>query len=382
MKIVADENIPFVEEGFGQLGEVRLLPGRQMAPDDLRDVELLVVRSVTKVNAELLDGSAVKFVGTCTIGTDHLDLDYLTRRGIAYASAPGSNATSVAEYIVAVMLQLAERRHRRLSDMSIGIIGVGNVGSRVERRARALGMTVLLNDPPLEREAGDPKYRPLGEVLAGADVVTLHVPLTRDAPDPTWHMVDEGFLGKMRPGAWLFNSSRGAVHDTAALLNARTGEKLAALYLDVWEDEPDIDVDLLQAADIASPHVCGYSADGEVAGVVMVHRAACTFLGVDSDWDPSDQLPPPVLPEATLSDRPGHTEDLLRRLVLDTYDYVGDDRRIREMTNMPPDERRKHFDALRRDYPCRREYRNTKVRLEGDCAQLAPVVKGLGFTIP
>ena len=175
MKIVADENISFVEEGFGELGEVRTMPGREMSREALRDVEMLIVRSVTRVDAGLLDGTAVRFVGTCTIGTDHFDLDYLKSRGIVFTSAPGSNATSVAEYIVAVMLQLAARLDRRLADKTIGIIGVGNVGSRVERRCRALGMEVLLNDPPLARETGDAKYRPLDEVLAAADVVTLHL---------------------------------------------------------------------------------------------------------------------------------------------------------------------------------------------------------------
>ncbi|KPJ54382.1 MAG: hypothetical protein AMS16_04850 [Planctomycetes bacterium DG_58] len=381
MKIVADENIPFVEEGFGEFGEVRLLAGRRVTRDDLSDTELLVVRSVTKVDAALLEGTAVRFVGTCTIGTDHLDLDYLRERGIVFASAPGSNATSVAEYIVAVMLQLGQRLRVRLRDMTLGIIGVGNVGSRVERRARALGMNVLLNDPPLARETGDPKYLPLENVLAASDIVTLHVPLTKDGPDPTWHMVNEEFMGKMKHGAWLFNSSRGAVHDTSVLRAARNSGEVGALYLDVWENEPDIDIELLRVTDIASPHICGYSADGKVAGVVMIHRAACKFLGVASDWNPTAKLPKPQVPTATLADCSQHSEDVLRELVLSTYDYEGDDRRMREMIDMPTAERSKHFDALRKNYPCRREFANTEVRLEGKGKQLAPVMQGLGFTV-
>lgn len=381
MKIVADENIPLVRDGFGRFGEVRVLPGRAIRAEAVRDAEMLIVRSVTKVNAKLLDGSAVRFVGTCTIGMDHLDVDYLRRRGITYASAPGSNATSVAEYIAAVMLQLSERLGFRLAEKTVGVVGVGNVGSRVAQRAGALGMKVVLNDPPLARETHDAKYRPLDEVLGLADIVTLHVPLEKGGADPTWHMVNDEFLAKMKPGAMLFNSSRGAVHDTQAVLAAKRSGRLGALFLDVWENEPDIDIGLVAAADVASPHISGYSADGKLAGVVMVHRAAAKFLGVKSEWDPSGQLPAPLLSEATLADCTEPVEELSRRLVLGTYDFAGDDRRMREMIKLPAAKRAKHFDALRRDYPCRREFHNTKVTLTGECRRLANMLTGLGFSV-
>jgi erythronate-4-phosphate dehydrogenase len=381
VKIVADENIPLVKDGFGRFGEVRVVPGRAITAEAVRDAELLIVRSVTKVNGALLDGSAVRFVGTCTIGTDHLDIEYLKRRGIAIASAPGSNATSVAEYIAAVMLQLAKRQGFRLAEKTIGVVGVGNVGSRVAGRAEALGMKVMLGDPPLARETHDAKYRALDEVLDGADIVTLHVPLEKGGADPTWHMVDEGFLAKMRPGAVLFNSSRGAVHDTRAVLAARRSGRLGALFLDVWENEPEVDVELVAAADVASPHICGYSADGKLAGVVIVHRAAAKFLGVKSEWDPSGQLPAPIVPEVTLTDCTEPAEDLARRLVLGTYDFADDDRRMREMIKLPAAKRGKHFDALRRDYPCRREFHNTKITLTGECRRLSSTLAGLGFSV-
>jgi erythronate-4-phosphate dehydrogenase len=381
LKIVADENIPLVKDGFGRFGEVRLLPGRAITAEAVRDAELLIVRSVTKVNGALLDGSAVRFVGTCTIGTDHLDIETLRRRGIAFASAPGSNATSVAEYIAAVMLQLAERLGSRLADKTMGVIGVGNVGSRVAQRAEALGMKVLVNDPPLARETGDAKYHALDEVLGRADIVTLHVPLEKGGADPTWHMVNEEFLSRMKPGGILFNSSRGAVHDTRAVLSARRSGRLGALFLDVWENEPEVDIELLAAADVASPHISGYSADGKLAGVVMVHRAAAKFLGVTSEWDPSGQLPRPLVPEVTLTDCTEPVEDLARRLVLGTYDFAGDDRRMREMMTLPAAKRARQFDALRRDYPCRREFHNTKVTLTGDCRRLASTLGGVGFSV-
>jgi erythronate-4-phosphate dehydrogenase len=381
MKIIADENIPFVAEGFGQLGNVTLMPGRAIGPDDVRDADMLIVRSVTQVDAALLDGSSVKFVGTCTIGTDHIDVDYLATRGIAFAAAPGSNATSVAEYIVAVMLRFADRLDFRLAERTLGIIGVGNVGSRLERRARALGMNVLLNDPPLARETLKPKYIALDDVLAEADIVTLHVPLTDEGPDPTCHLVDEEFIDKMKGGAILMNSSRGDVHQTAAVLEGRRSGKLGGLYLDVWENEPAIDVDLLRWSDICSPHICGYSADGKVAGVVMIHRAACEFLGVSSDWDPSAELPAPALPETQLAGCEGLTDDALRGIVFATYDFARDDERLRETAALPDDARAKAFDALRKDYPCRREFAATRVRCE-DCApDVRDALAGLGFAV-
>ena len=381
MKIIADENIAFVAEGFGQLGDVVLKAGRAITADDVRDAVMLIVRSVTKVNAELLDGSSVKFVGTCTIGTDHIDLDYLGGRGIGFAAAPGSNATSVAEYIVAVMLQLGERMGFRLAEKTLGIIGVGNVGSRVETRARALGMNVLLNDPPLARETLKPKYLALDDVLARADIVTLHVPLTDEGTDATHHMVDEEFIDKMKDGAILLNSSRGGVHETATLLHAKVTGKLGGLYLDVWEDEPAIDVDLLRATDVASPHICGYSADGKVAGVMMIHRAACASLGQSSDWDPSEQLPAPMLAETHLESCEKLTDYTLRELVLATYDFTGDDRRLRDIAGLPPDERARQFDLLRKNYPCRREFANTRVKCSNCSPDVRDALAAVGFTV-
>ena len=381
MKIIADENIPFVEEGFAPLGEVRVMSGRAITRETLRDAEMLVVRSITRVDRALLDGTPVRFVGTCTIGTDHVDLDYLAKQGIAFASAPGSNATSVAEYIVYGMLELAHRLSFRLADKTLAVIGVGNVGSRVGRRGEALGMRVLLNDPPLARSTGDAKYRPLDEILPQADLVTLHVPLEKDGDDPTWRMVNDAFLARMKPGAMLFNSSRGGVQDERALVAAKKSGKLAALFLDVWDGEPNVNVETLAAADLASPHICGYSADGKVAGVMMVQRAACKLLGVASDWDPSDKLPPPQYRGASLDHYAGHFEQMLRALVMRTYDFPGDDRRMREILTLPADKRAKHFDSMRKNYPCRREFRNTTLTLTGDSRKWCSALKGLGFSV-
>src|ERR1019366_2901931 len=183
MRIVADPNIPFVQEAFGPLGEVRLVPGRQITARSVRDADALLVRSVTPVNAALLDGSPVKFVATATIGIDHIDQEYLSAKAIGFASAQGSNANSVAEYVVAAMLQMAQRQKFRLRDKTLGVIGVGHVGSRVVRDAEALGMRVLQNDPPRALAENALQFIPLERLLAEADIIALHVPLTKAGAD-------------------------------------------------------------------------------------------------------------------------------------------------------------------------------------------------------
>jgi len=215
MKIVADSNIPFVRECFGAMGQIEVFPAQRIKADVVRGADVLLVRSVTKVDEELVKGSEVKFVGTATIGFEHLDIEYLHSRGIGFGSAPGSNANSVAEYVVAGLLEVGERYGFALEGRSIGIIGVGNVGSRVEQKCRALGMEVCLNDPPLQRQGSDVKYRPIEEVF-DCDVVTVHTPLTLEGVDKTFHLADEKFFKSLKDGCVFINTARGAVLETAA----------------------------------------------------------------------------------------------------------------------------------------------------------------------
>jgi len=232
MKIVADENIPLVAEAVGPLGEVLTVPADAISPALVRDAQALLVRSVTPVGPDLLDGSAVRFVGTATIGTDHVDRAYLACRGIGFASAEGSNARSVAEYVFAALSVLAERGGWRLAEKALGIVGVGNIGSRVARLAEGVGVKVLRNDPPIARQTGDPEYLPL-DALADADIVTFHVPLTREGPDTTYHMINTSLVSRLKRGVILLNTSRGSVADTTALKAALAAGRLGALALDV-----------------------------------------------------------------------------------------------------------------------------------------------------
>jgi len=381
MLIVADENIPFVREAFSAFGEVRLVPGRTMDPATVRDADILLVRSVTPVVPALLEGSRVRFVGSATIGTDHVDLPYLERRGIRFASAPGSNANSVAEYVVAALLCVAERAGRRLAGASLGVIGVGNVGSRVVAKARALGMNVVMNDPPLQRKTGSADFRPLDEALA-CEFVTLHVPLERGGPDPTWHLVDATVLDRMRRDAVLLNTSRGAVVDNAALLRALETGRIATAVLDVWEGEPRISTSLLERVAIGTPHIAGYSLDGKVNGTVMLYRAVCEFLGVSPVWHPQESLPPPPRPVVSVGTDARSDEAVIRDVVASVYPIERDDAALRGIVGVSLEQRGRYFDRLRREYPVRREFQNTVVQFQGPSRPtLVEKLRGIGFRV-
>ena len=253
MKILCASNMPLAKEAFRTLGDVTLKEGRQIGPGDVRDAELLAIRSTTKVNEALLSDSPVRFVGTATIGTDHLDIPYLDQKGVEWVSSAGCNAISVAEFITAALLEFLVTHNRDPRDMTLGVIGVGHVGSKVARQGEALGMKVLLNDPPRARAEGQDGFVKLDELLAASDVVTMHVPLTKDGEDPTFQMCDQAFFGKLKAGAWFMNAARGPIMDTRALCAARNSGTIGALLIDTWENEPVVADDLLQLCDFATP---------------------------------------------------------------------------------------------------------------------------------
>ena len=378
MKIVADSNIPLAKEACAGLGEVEILKADELSAERLRDCDILLCRSTRKINAELLDGTNVRFVATATIGFDHVDLAYLKRRGIGFASAPGSNANSVSEYITSALFVLRDLTGRRLREMSIGVVGVGNVGSRIVTKAEALGMRVLQNDPPLERQTGEERFRPIDELM-DADVITLHVPLSADGVDATYHMVDEPFLDRVKPGVILINSARGAVVDSQALHQAIDSGKLGAVVLDVWEDEPLIDTGLLDKVTIGTPHIAGHSFDGKVNGTKMVYDAVCAFLGVPRDWEPGPVMPSPAVPGIQLEANRRDDEDVIREAVLALYDVRRDDAELRKA---PTDATRgEHFSSLRRNYWRRRAFHNTTVQLTGGSPELRGALAGLGFKV-
>lgn len=378
MRIIADQNIPFVKECFSSIGNVSLCAGRQITPAAVKDADLLLVRSVTDVNAQLLDGAKVKFVATATIGTDHIDLDYLKSRGIAFSAAPGSNANSVAEYITCAILTIAERNHISLSGKSLGIVGAGNVGSRVAKKAAAIGLKVLLNDPPLQRQTNDLKYLPLND-LYECDLITFHTPLTKTGIDKTYHLADEKLFSSLKSGIVLLNTSRGGVMDTISLKKAIRSKRISACVLDVWENEPNIDTELLEMVDLASPHIAGYSYDGKVTGMIMIYEAACNFLKIKPLHTINDFLPTPPVPSIELNAPSDDPQAAIRHLTKRIYDIEADDLRTREILTTPTYNRGKLFDELRKKYPIRREFQNTVISTAN--ATLAKSLAGIGFSI-
>ncbi len=380
MRIIADANIPFVRECFSSVGEVEIAGGRDITPEILAGADALLVRSITPVNEALLSGSEVRFVGTATIGFDHVDCHYLEDNGVGFASAPGSNANSAAEYIIAALLEVGRRQQVLLEGQSIGVIGVGNVGGRVAAKCEALGMRVLRNDPPLQRQTGDSKYVPI-EALYDCDFITIHTPLTHKGVDKTFHLADERFFSALRQGAVFLNAARGAVVDSEALKRAIRAERLRAVVLDVWEGEPDIDVDILDLVDLGTPHIAGYSLDGKIAGLIMIYRSLCDHFGLPPRFEATDFLPAPQVPRLEIRADEATDEEVLAQAVRQVYSIERDDGNLRPIAAEPADMRGRFFDALRKNYPVRREFHNTTVTLSEGRESLVRKLQGIGFGV-
>jgi erythronate-4-phosphate dehydrogenase len=379
MKIIADENIPCVRQAFATLGEVTLLPGRSLQASDVRNADVLLVRSVTPVGPALLDGSRVRFVGSATIGFDHVDREYLERRGIGFATAPGSNATSAAEYVLSALLALAEREGFSLTERTVGIVGCGNVGSRVRQKLTALGMHCLVNDPPLQARTGNDGFVTLDDIMM-TDIITVHVPLTVVGHYPTRHLFDAARIKRLRPHTILINTARGAVVDNPALAGVLRERADLSAVLDVWEGEPAISMELLARTALGTPHIAGYSLDGKLRGTEMIYRAACRHLGQPQQWSAASELPAgrtlTLQATSAANELQGVGEAVLR-----TYDVRTDDARLRELIALAPQARSRGFDDLRKHYPVRREFSCTTVGTAGRNDGLQQLLHGVGFRV-
>jgi erythronate-4-phosphate dehydrogenase len=372
MQIVADENIPLLDEFFAAFGPISRHPGRAIDRAALGDAEVLLVRSVTRVDRALLEGSKVRFVGTCTIGTDHLDLDYFAEAGIAWSSAPGCNARGVVDYVLGCLLALAETTGRKLPELTYGVVGAGQVGGRLVEVLRGLGWNLLVCDPPRQAaEGGD--FVDLGTILRECDAISLHTPL--DAG--TRHLLGAEQLRQLKPGAWLINASRGPVVDNAALKAHLQGGADLQVALDVWESEPLADPELAALCQIATPHIAGYSLDGKLRGTAQIYQAYCKAMGLEETVQLDDLLPSAWLGELLLHEDAdiGWALVTLCRAV---YDPRRDDADFRRSLVGDAAQRKAAFDALRKQYPYRREIDGLQVRLEGDAPHLAALAAALG----
>ncbi|MEX5667288.1 4-phosphoerythronate dehydrogenase PdxB [Pseudomonas neuropathica] len=376
MLIVADENIPLLDAFFAGFGEIRRVPGRSIDRATVEQADVLLVRSVTNVNRALLEGSKVRFVGTCTIGTDHLDLEYFNEAGITWSSAPGCNARGVVDYVLGSLMTLAEIEGVDLSQRTYGVVGAGEVGGRLIKVLKGLGWNVKVCDPPRQAaEGGD--YVSLEQIIEQCDVISLHTPLTRSGGGATWHLFDQQRLQQLKPGAWLINAARGPVVDNAALRKVLLEREDLQAVLDVWEAEPEVDTALAELCVLATPHIAGYSLDGKQRGTAQIYQAYCAFSGQPAIIQLSDLLPAPWLSEVTL-----HADSdpawALAMLCRGVYDPRRDDADFRRSLVGNVGEQRAAFDVLRKRYPVRREIEGLKVRIEGESLALARIVAALG----
>ena len=369
MKIVIDQNIPGYEETFARHGEVLQVDGRKLIGEQLRDAQALIVRSITRVDAALLADSSVRFVGTATIGTDHLDISWLERHGITWACAPGCNADAAAQYTLAMMLLASRRLGFELKECSIGIVGFGNVGSRLCRLLKTWGVVRLtINDPP-KAATGQCGLSDLDHIKQ-CDVVSFHVPLNTAGPFATQGMIGPRFLSCLKPHALLVNTSRGKVTESRALHDwLVSGRGFAAL--DVFPEEPEIDPGLIAACTVATPHIAGYSLDGKMTGTLMVYRQFCKWL---STPPAENKLLASLEMHALKPDQVQIPADA----ILASCPVQRDDANLRMVTGMSPAQQSAWFDTLRKDYPRRRDFAGWELPQDVPPAQAA-ILKNLGF---
>jgi len=376
--IVADQNIPRVADAFADLGEVRLLPGREIGPDDLADCQCLITRTVTRVDAALLAGSPVEFVGTATIGTDHIDLDYLRAAGIACSNAAGCNAESAAEYVLSGLFAMSLARGFDPLQLRAGIVGFGNVGTRLHAKLDALGIDCLLCDPPLQRDGSTQQdFVTLDRLLAECNFISLHVPLSRDGDHPTFHLLDARRLGALADGCVLVNAARGEVVDNAALLEVLRQRADLCVFLDTWENEPLPSRELLRRVDLATPHIAGYSVEGRLRGTQMVLDAACAHFGLISSWHMSAHLPAQRKIDCrAFGSGTGFWQSLFGR----HYDIGRDHDALLGGINLNDADFAAHFDGLRRVYPDRLEYPRFRLSIDPEQQPLRQLTS-LGFDL-
>ncbi|WLQ15328.1 4-phosphoerythronate dehydrogenase PdxB [Hahella aquimaris] len=378
MKIVADENIPLLQPFFGSMGEIHTLPGREISNEHLRDADVLLVRSVTRVDERLLENTGVKFVGSATIGCNHVDMDYLTSRGVGFSNAPGCNASAVVEYVVSCLSVLSEQLGFELEDKTVGIIGRGEIGGRLERALTLLGLEVKSNDPPREA-AGEQNLFSLDEVLQ-CDIITLHTPLTDSGSYPTRELLNASMIENLRSDQILINTCRGEVVDESALKRRLQKGDGLTVALDVWNNEPAIDVELAMLCHFATPHIAGYTLDGRTAGTEIIYQHLSRYLGLPVRHKLGQFLPEPPLRRMAFSS--GVDPDwALHTAIRASYDVRHDDSQLKRTLRLDAPVRAQEFDRLRREYRVRRGFDRIKIELKGGKADLLATLSAVGFNL-
>lgn len=373
MKIIIDDKIPYIHGAFEGVAEVVYLPGSKTTPEIVKDADAIVTRTRTICNEKLLAGSSVKFIATATIGYDHIDTDYCDAAGIKWTNAPGCNSKSVEQYITSTLMVLAEQKNLKLKELCIGVVGVGNVGSKVARICELFGMKVLRNDPPRERAEGSAEFVSLRHVMDEADIITLHVPLNMKGEDATFHLGNESFFSGLKKKPVLINSCRGEVVETQAVKAALKSNQISGFVCDCWENEPEIDLELLAMTEIATPHIAGYSKDGKATGTEMSVKAINHFFGLGlENWQPSG-VEQPANPIFELDGTGLSEQEIIAKAILHTYDIRNDDQDFRKNTAQ--------FEQLRGDYPTRREFPAFTIIPKNMPEATLDILKKLGYNI-
>ncbi|HDZ41317.1 MAG TPA: 4-phosphoerythronate dehydrogenase [Bacteroidetes bacterium] len=372
MKIIIDKNIPYIKGVLEPWASVEYVEGNRINNNTLSGADALIIRTRTRCGRDLLKGTDIKFIGSATIGTDHIDLGWCSERGIKCVSAPGCNSGSVMQYLASALVYLIMQYGIRPASRTIGIVGVGNVGSGVARMAEILGFNVILNDPPREKQEGNLGFSSLKSLLNNSDIVSIHVPLTFKGPDRTYQLVNENFITQMKDQCILINTSRGLVADERAIMQGLAKRTIRAVVLDVWRNEPDIDSRLLEAAAIGTAHIAGYSADGKTNGVKMVIRQLSEYFSLPlKEWE-YEKLPEPPDPLIDISKFTGTDLEIICRTIYHTYSIENDSRMLKENPTM--------FEKLRNEYPPRREFHAFQIKGNNDL--IIDKLKSLGFKYP
>lgn len=389
LKIVADQQIPYLQQAFSKFADVVVYNYPEITAQNICDADVLLVRSVTRVDQQLLQGSQIKFVASATSGLDHVDLNYLQSNNIGFADARGSNARAVAEYVLSCLCVFADQYDLQIKGLSIGVVGCGRVGGLFVSMLEAIGAKVMMNDPPLNdllgrSGSGYPqdingveRYYEL-EALLDVDMLTLHVPLTTAMPYPTKHLLDADFLKRMKADTILVNTARGGVIDESALKRHLSQHAHARVALDVWQGEPEIDVDLLTHVDIATPHIAGYSAAAKLSASAMVFKSVCAFFGIDEEFNlclPDDLVPELLVPDE-LED-----EEAVKMAIIAAYDVRKDSLALRDLLTVGAEGRDICFREMRRDYPLRRGISSITVICPEDRKVLRQQLQQLGFSV-
>jgi len=374
MKVIIDDKIPFIKGVLEPYAEVVYLRGDRFTRGDVANADALIIRTRTKCDEALLNGSSVKFIATATIGYDHIDTKWCEANGIVWTNASGCNSGSVHQYTASVLATLSAHYGLSFDNLTLGVIGVGNVGSKIAKLGKTLGMTVLMNDPPRAEKEGPAQFVPFDEVLNMSNIITLHVPLNYSGVHKTFHLFDKVTVDYLRRSTILINSSRGEVVDNIALKNALSKREIGAAVLDVWENEPDIDLELLSLLNIATPHIAGYSAEGKIIGTAKSIQALSRFFGLPlTEWYPSNAPDPAQSLRFELDCRGKNLQQCLCEAIWHTYAVNDDDGRLRASPAT--------FEQQRGDYHVRREFEAYSIDVKNAIPEIDGRLQALGFSV-